>query len=150
MPFTLPKSEFNSKGLAFCVNHVPHFLICHIQAFLCFVVIVRKASSFRSTLTLTSHQNAYLCRVCFPCLRCLVFASFGGTLGGFASTGSCNGLQHYAALGLDAKGGAQVNLVPADKPGDVYTGVCNIVKQKVRLCHKPSTSSGSFSMCCTE
>lgn len=50
-------------------------------------------------------------------------------------TGSCNGLQHYAALGLDAKGGAQVNLVPADKPGDVYTGVCNVVKQKVRLCY---------------
>ena len=45
--------------------------------------------------------------------------------------GSCNGLQHYAALGLDAKGGAQVNLVPGDKPGDVYTGVCNVVKQKV-------------------
>ena len=28
--------------------------------------------------------------------------------------GSCNGLQHYAALGLDEKGGKQVNLVPSD------------------------------------
>ena len=26
--------------------------------------------------------------------------------------GSCNGLQHYAALGRDAFGGSQVNLVP--------------------------------------
>ena len=45
--------------------------------------------------------------------------------------GSCNGLQHYAALGLDAKGGAQVNLVPSPKPQDVYTGVCDVVKEKV-------------------
>lgn len=48
-------------------------------------------------------------------------------------TGSCNGLQHYAALGLDAKGGAQVNLVPSPKPQDVYTGVCKVVIQKVLL-----------------
>ena len=47
--------------------------------------------------------------------------------------GSCNGLQHYAALGLDAKGGAQVNLVPSSKPQDVYSGVCDVVKAKVRL-----------------
>ena len=45
--------------------------------------------------------------------------------------GSCNGLQHYAALGLDAKGGAQVNLVPSSKPQDVYTGVCDVVKKEV-------------------
>ena len=30
--------------------------------------------------------------------------------------GSCNGLQHYAALGRDARGGAAVNLAPADRP----------------------------------
>lgn len=30
--------------------------------------------------------------------------------------GSCNGLQHYAALGLDRPGGAAVNIMPADKP----------------------------------
>ena len=40
-------------------------------------------------------------------------------------------MQHYAALGLDAKGGAQVNLVPSTKPQDVYTGVCDVVKKKV-------------------
>lgn len=50
----------------------------------------------------------------------------------FLLPGSCNGLQHYAALGLDAKGGAQVNLVPSSKPQDVYTGVCDVVKAKVR------------------
>ena len=45
--------------------------------------------------------------------------------------GSCNGLQHYAALGRDAAGGEQVNLSPGEKPGDVYSGVCAIVVAKV-------------------
>jgi DNA-directed RNA polymerase len=34
--------------------------------------------------------------------------------------GSCNGLQHYAALGRDEAGGTAVNLVPSDTPQDVY------------------------------
>ncbi|KAF7631131.1 DNA-directed RNA polymerase [Meloidogyne graminicola] len=37
--------------------------------------------------------------------------------------GSCNGLQHYAALGRDLKGGVGVNLVPSDFPQDIYTTV---------------------------
>ena len=45
--------------------------------------------------------------------------------------GSCNGLQHYAALGGDVEGGTQVNLVPGERPGDVYTSVSNIVARKV-------------------
>jgi len=36
--------------------------------------------------------------------------------------GSCNGLQHYAALGRDRGGGKAVNLCVADKPQDVYIG----------------------------
>jgi DNA-directed RNA polymerase len=45
--------------------------------------------------------------------------------------GSCNGLQHYAALGGDIAGARQVNLEPGDKPSDVYTGVCELVKASV-------------------
>ena len=45
--------------------------------------------------------------------------------------GSCNGLQHYAALGGDVDGGRSVNLLPADTPQDVYTHVLNIVKKQV-------------------
>jgi DNA-directed RNA polymerase, mitochondrial len=41
--------------------------------------------------------------------------------------GSCNGLQHYAALGGDMEGAKQVNLEPSDRPQDVYTGVANLV-----------------------
>eukprot|EP00299_Pterocystis_sp_00344_P020325 c9972_g1_i1.p1 GENE.c9972_g1_i1~~c9972_g1_i1.p1 ORF type:complete len:582 (+),score=107.31 c9972_g1_i1:1358-3103(+) len=47
--------------------------------------------------------------------------------------GSCNGLQHYAALGRDAAGGLAVNLVPAesDTPQDVYTKVLEQVARRV-------------------
>ena len=45
--------------------------------------------------------------------------------------GSCNGLQHYAALGLDLEGGAAVNLVPGDVPSDVYTEVMAKVQERV-------------------
>lgn len=34
--------------------------------------------------------------------------------------GSCNGLQHYAALGRDASGAEAVNLVDSSEPQDVY------------------------------
>ncbi|CAA0823336.1 DNA-directed RNA polymerase 2-chloroplastic/mitochondrial [Striga hermonthica] len=37
--------------------------------------------------------------------------------------GSCNGLQHYAALGRDKLGAAAVNLVSGEKPADVYSGI---------------------------
>lgn len=45
--------------------------------------------------------------------------------------GSCNGLQHYAALGRDREGGKQVNLVPGPEPRDVYEGVRSLVAQKI-------------------
>ncbi|KAL1495938.1 hypothetical protein AB1Y20_014580 [Prymnesium parvum] len=45
--------------------------------------------------------------------------------------GSCNGLQHYAALGRDLQGGSQVNLVPSTQPQDVYSEVMRSVIQKV-------------------
>jgi DNA-directed RNA polymerase len=45
--------------------------------------------------------------------------------------GSCNGLQHYAAMTLDATGGALVNLIPGDTPSDVYSVVCELVRAGV-------------------
>lgn len=45
--------------------------------------------------------------------------------------GSCNGLQHYAALGRDVDGGTQVNLVPNSRPQDVYSGVAMLVNEKI-------------------
>ncbi len=46
--------------------------------------------------------------------------------------GTCNGLQHYAALGGDARGARQVNLDNADRPSDVYTYVANMVEKRIR------------------
>lgn len=45
--------------------------------------------------------------------------------------GSCNGLQHYAALGRDVEGGTSVNLTPNSRPQDVYTGVAERVQRRV-------------------
>lgn len=46
--------------------------------------------------------------------------------------GTCNGLQHYAALGGDARGARQVNLDITDRPSDVYTFVANMVEKRMR------------------
>ena len=45
--------------------------------------------------------------------------------------GTCNGLQHYAALGGDTIGAKQVNLEPGDRPSDVYTAVANHVNREI-------------------
>lgn len=42
--------------------------------------------------------------------------------------GSCNGLQHYAALGRDQVGAESVNLYPSSTPQDVYSVVANMVR----------------------
>lgn len=43
--------------------------------------------------------------------------------------GSCNGLQHYAALGRDVIGATSVNLMPCEVPQDVYSGVAQQVEE---------------------
>ena len=44
--------------------------------------------------------------------------------------GSCNGLQHYSALGRDEFGAASVNVLPNEIPADVYSIVLNVVVNK--------------------
>lgn len=48
-----------------------------------------------------------------------------------AMDGSCNGLQNFSAMLRDEVGGKAVNLVPSDKPQDVYQEVCNVVSRMV-------------------
>lgn len=45
--------------------------------------------------------------------------------------GTCNGLQHYAALGGDRQGAAQVNLDVTDRPSDVYTYVARMLDDSI-------------------
>ncbi|KAK6035728.1 DNA-directed RNA polymerase [Cooperia oncophora] len=47
--------------------------------------------------------------------------------------GSCNGLQHYAALGRDEEGGREVNLLKSETPNDVYSSVALRVDRKEGL-----------------
>lgn len=46
--------------------------------------------------------------------------------------GTCNGLQHYAALGADTEAAISVNLMPNDTKNDVYITVLDRVREKVR------------------
>lgn len=57
--------------------------------------------------------------------------------------GSCNGLQHYAALGGDIAGAQGVNLERSEKPQDVYSRVLDIVKRRVQADMLSSSTSGS-------
>ena len=45
--------------------------------------------------------------------------------------GTCNGLQNFSAILLDPIGGAAVNLVPSDKPNDIYATVAEVVAKLV-------------------
>ena len=45
--------------------------------------------------------------------------------------GTCNGLQNFSAILRDEIGGRAVNLIPSDKPQDIYTEVMNLVIHRV-------------------
>lgn len=47
--------------------------------------------------------------------------------------GTCNGLQHFSAMLRDEIGGAAVNLVPADKPQDIYQTVADVCTDKLNV-----------------
>lgn len=50
-----------------------------------------------------------------------------------ALDGSCNGLQHFSAMLRDEVGGASVNLIPSDKPSDIYQTVADHVIERLAL-----------------
>jgi DNA-directed RNA polymerase len=50
-----------------------------------------------------------------------------------AMDGTCNGLQHFAALWLDPVGGKAVNVVPSDKPQDIYQAIANAVLDRLQV-----------------
>jgi DNA-directed RNA polymerase len=68
---------------------------------------------------------------------CFDYAGFKATGFGYLSAlpvqmdGTCNGIQNFSAMLLDERGGAAVNLVPADKPQDIYTEVKDEVIKRV-------------------
>lgn len=45
--------------------------------------------------------------------------------------GSCNGLQNFSAMLRDEIGGAATNLVPSEKPADIYSEVAKVATKKL-------------------
>lgn len=45
--------------------------------------------------------------------------------------GSCNGLQHFSAMLRDSVGGKSVNLIPGEKPADIYQDVADVCYAKI-------------------
>lgn len=46
--------------------------------------------------------------------------------------GSCNGLQHFSAMFRDPVGGAAVNVVPQDRPQDIYQRVADVLLDRLQ------------------
>lgn len=69
---------------------------------------------------------------------CFEYAAFKEHGYGYVSTlpvaldGSCNGLQHFSAMLRDPIGGKAVNLLPSEKPNDIYQTVMDRVKAKMK------------------
>ena len=49
-----------------------------------------------------------------------------------ALDGSCSGIQHFSAMLRDSVGGKAVNLIPSDKPQDIYRMVCDRAVEKLK------------------
>lgn len=70
---------------------------------------------------------------------CFEWAGFVEKGYGFVSSlpialdGSCNGLQHFSAMLRDSIGGAATNLVPSDKPRDIYGVVADLTIKKLKV-----------------
>ncbi|WCJ30146.1 DNA-directed RNA polymerase 3 chloroplastic [Euphorbia peplus] len=61
--------------------------------------------------------------------------------------GSCNGLQHYAALGRNSPEAAAVNLIAGEKPADVYTEIAMRVQEIIeRDSNKDPSTNPSASL----
>lgn len=89
--------------------------------------IKQSAVSPRTNLWWTKSDKPWqFLRHCFEITK---IENFDGEIKNFKSRlpihldGSCNGLQHYAAIGRDIKGAKAVNLLPTNKKEDVYTDV---------------------------
>lgn len=61
-----------------------------------------------------------------------------------ALDGSCNGLQHYSAALRDPIGGAAVNLIPAEKPQDIYGVVAERVVERLQELKDTSGPEGEY------
>ena len=97
-----------------------------------FLMIAQDPMTNRSMWETTDSPWQYLAS-CFEYAR----YKFSGEGKNFVSNlavgldGSCNGIQHLASIVKDEVAGKQVNLVPSDKPSDVYQEVADVVERNI-------------------
>lgn len=60
-----------------------------------------------------------------------------------AFDGTCSGLQHFSAILRDPIGGKAVNLLPADKPQDIYGMVAEVVNKQLQKDAMSGTPDGT-------
>lgn len=83
---------------------------------------------------------------CFEWAKWKDYHKTHGTAKGFitgipiAFDGTCSGLQHFSAILRDPVGGKAVNLIPGDKPNDIY----GVVAEKVNEWLKKDAAKGSI------
>lgn len=76
---------------------------------------------------------------CFEYKRYVEHIKEHGSILGFvtglpvAYDGTCSGLQHFSAILRDPVGGKAVNLVPSDKPQDIYAVVAEKVNNQLKI-----------------
>jgi DNA-directed RNA polymerase len=58
--------------------------------------------------------------------------------------GTCNGIQHLSAIIRDEVGGAYVNLVPGDKPRDIYKFVAQHLQDKLERIEQSGGAQGEL------
>lgn len=56
--------------------------------------------------------------------------------------GSCNGIQHLAALSRDLAAGSQVNLIPSPKPSRIYSTVAKETQRCLEILRRPLLTRG--------
>jgi DNA-directed RNA polymerase len=61
-----------------------------------------------------------------------------------ALDGSCNGLQNFSAMLRDPVGGKATNLMPQERPADIYTQVMNVASERVRAEAEGGNASAAF------
>lgn len=55
--------------------------------------------------------------------------------------GTCNGLQHYSAMLRDTVGAKATNLIPSDRPNDIYAQVAGVTTKQLERCEPSSLAS---------
>jgi DNA-directed RNA polymerase len=76
------------------------------------------------------------------CFEIKKIAAHQGTIKTYPSNlpifvdGSCSGLQHLSALSKDEVIAEEVNVLPTEKPGDVYSLIAHEVWKKLRVLHE--------------